>query len=118
MATTLTGTGVTFTRGNSQTEAVNTTWGGVGSYAVCYLVGPSPATVAGNGTVAGSQLQYATNGYALGILTSGSSNYYMQGTLVGSVTRTTLSFSGTWRVMASPNLVVSTSTPQLLVRIS
>ena len=115
MAVTLTSTGVTFPSGNTQTEAVTTNWGGVGSYAVCYI---ASGTLAGGSTIAGADLRYANAGYALGILTNGGSTFYMQGSYMGVVTIIPMSFSGTWRCMAPSAKLASNTTPQLFVRIS
>jgi len=101
-----------------------TTWGGVGSYAVCYYVNTSPPTLAGGSTCAGSLLYYCsgTTGispYSLGIAaTTTAANYYMLGTNIGSIGTTSLGFSGTWRCMAMTNVNAGGSTAQLFVRIS
>ena len=112
MAITVDGSGITFSSG-SQTEAVTTTWGGVGSYMPAYL--DTSTTVARGSTLAGSALFYANNGYAFNVSTVGAS-YYMLVTQAGSITKTTLGLSGTWRVMTG--LQLSNTSTQLLVRIS
>lgn len=114
MATTLTSTGVTFSSGNAQTEAVTTTAGGVGSYVLAYTAFAGPKNY--NTTDVGSNLRRATNGSGFGIETSGASNYYMLGTKTAAITLSSYSFSGTWRVMTGA--VASSTTPQLWVRIS
>ena len=122
MAVTLTSSGLQFPNGTEQTTAAasaSTDWGGVGSYAVCYYAGGTPSVVTGGSTIAGSSLRYAsTNGYSLGIETSGYSTYYMLGTKMGAVTLGNPSLSGTWRCMVDSTKAASTTTAQLFVRIS
>jgi hypothetical protein len=101
-----------------------TTWGGVGSYAVCYYVNTFPnTTLAGGSTCAGSLLYYCSGttgiaAYSLGIAADTTADYFMYGTRIGSIGTTSLGFSGTWRCMAMTNVNAGASTAQLFVRIS
>jgi hypothetical protein len=101
-----------------------TTWGGIGSYAVCYYVNTFPnTTLAGGSTCAGSLLYYCSGttgiaAYSLGIAADTTTDYFMYGTRIGSIGTTSLGFSGTWRCMANTNVYAGASTAQLFVRIS
>lgn len=112
MAITIDGSGINFSSG-SQTETVMTNYGGIGSYMPAYL--DTSTTVARGSTIAGSALFYANNAYAFNVSTI-TASYYMLGTQAGSISKTAISLSGTWRVMSGLNL--TNTSAQLLVRIS
>lgn len=111
MATTLTGTGVTFTSGNAQTEAVQTSLGGIGAYTVAlpdYTSDSQFNRIQIGNTVAGSTLRLITttntnNGYlgmkASGATSTGVTTAYAS-ILLGTDTKATKNLSGTWRLMS------------------
>lgn len=119
MTTTIDGTYITFNSTNTQSEAVQTTFGSIGSYTVAYY-NPTGGvyTVSGGSTTAGSNLYYATQAKTLGVYYASSANYYMSAYVAGPVTVSTLGLSGTWRCMVSSAKSATATTPQFWVRIS
>jgi len=111
MATTLTGTGVTFTSGNTQTEAVQTSLNGIGAYTIALPDYTSDAqfnriqvgtTVAGStlrlvttNTTSNGNLGFKTNGTAATQLTTAYGSI-----LLGTDTKGTKNLTGTWRLMS------------------
>lgn len=116
MTTTMTASGITFNSGISQTEAVNTGAGDVGSYIVAYTATSIPTTTNRGSTDSGSNLRYDSGGGALGINNTGYSSFYMRGSLAGSLSLASYSLSGTWRVMSG--IGASNTQAQLWVRIA
>jgi len=110
MATTLTGTGVTFTSGNAQTEAVQTSLGGIGAYTVAlpdYTSDSQFNRIQVGTTVAGSTLRQVTttttNNGNLGCKMSGANNVLSTAygnILLGTDTKGTKNLTGTWRLMS------------------
>ena len=119
MTTTISGSTITFNSGNTQSEAVQTTLGSIGSYTVAYY-NPTGGvyTVSGSSTTAGANLYYAVQAKTLGIYYASSANYYVSGYVAGPVTISSLGLSGTWRCMVSTSKSASATTPQFWVRIS
>jgi hypothetical protein len=111
MATTLTGTGVTFSSGNEQTEAVQTSLGGIGAYTVAlpdYTSDGQFNRIQVGTTVAGSTLRLVTtttiNNGNLGFKASGTTATTLTtayaSILLGTDTKGTKNLTGTWRLMS------------------
>lgn len=111
MTITIGGSTITFNSGNTQSLPIQTTEGGLGAYTVAY----SATSTTGTNTVAGSDLGYY-QGSTFGIYNTGYSTFYLIAS--SSPTRTSYSYTGTWRVMMSSGFTASTSEAQLLVRVA
>lgn len=115
MTITVDGSGITFGSG-SQTEAITTNWGGLGSYVNAYRA-DAASNVALGSTIAGSSLQQTLGSGLNGMYTKTVAGVScLAGTEAGSVTKGSLSLSGTWRVMTG--LQITNTSSQLCVRIS
>lgn len=113
MATTITGTGVTFTSGNTQTEAVQTTHNGIGTYTIAMPIYTSDSQfnrITVGGTSAGSDLRQRTQDNTHnGNLGFQSNQATASGTsittafasiVLSSQTKSSKGLTGTWRLMS------------------
>lgn len=111
MGTTLTATGVTFTSGNAQAEAVQTALNGIGTYTVAlpdYTSDSQFNRVQIGSTVAGSTLRIVSTtttdngnlGFKANGVTATTLTTAYASILLGTDTKTSKSLTGTWRLMS------------------